>query len=44
VDSYTVQFYTDSDHSINANGAQSQVYDKMTKFVCKEFQLDCPSS
>ena len=41
VNSYTVQFYTDSDHNINANGAQTQVYEKLTIFLCNEYAMEC---
>ncbi|KAJ3318823.1 hypothetical protein HDV06_007004 [Boothiomyces sp. JEL0866] len=41
VDSYTVQYYTDSDHSMGANGAQMQVYKLLTTFICSNFQMEC---
>lgn len=36
---YTAQYYTDSDHSIYENGANSLVYGKMLTFLCDKWGL-----
>lgn len=41
VTDYTMQYYTDSDHSMGANGAQWAVYAKLEKYVCREFAMAC---
>ncbi|KAJ2998634.1 hypothetical protein HDV02_004264 [Globomyces sp. JEL0801] len=41
VGGYTVQYYTDSDHSMGANGARTAVYEMIEEFVCKGFNVDC---
>jgi dipeptidyl aminopeptidase len=41
VTSYTTQFYTDSDHGMNAGGARWAVFLKLETFICKEFGLTC---
>jgi dipeptidyl aminopeptidase/acylaminoacyl peptidase len=33
---YTVQYFTDSDHSISENGARTVVYDRIFQFLCRE--------
>jgi dipeptidyl aminopeptidase B len=38
---YSTFYFTDSDHSINANGARTAVYGRIFQFLCKEFQLVC---
>ncbi|KAJ3308689.1 hypothetical protein HDV04_000976 [Boothiomyces sp. JEL0838] len=41
VEGYTVQYYTDSDHSMGANGAQSQVFRLLTSYICFNFKMEC---
>lgn len=36
---HTVQYYTDSDHSISANGANRAVYQLLVDFVCGAFNV-----
>jgi dipeptidyl aminopeptidase/acylaminoacyl peptidase len=38
---YTTFYFTDSDHSITANGARNVVYARIFQFLCREFQLVC---
>jgi dipeptidyl aminopeptidase/acylaminoacyl peptidase len=40
-DQYRVQYFTDSDHSISANGAGTAVYGLIQKFLCDNFKVEC---
>lgn len=37
---YKVQFFTDSNHSMDANGALEQVFKLLEKFICTNFHVD----
>ena len=41
VTGYTLEYYTDSDHSMGANGAQQAIYNRIKTFVCESFNQAC---
>ncbi|KAH6561437.1 hypothetical protein BASA50_005658 [Batrachochytrium salamandrivorans] len=36
-----VQYYTDSDHSINDNGANPRVFNLLMSYACDAYKMDC---
>lgn len=41
VEDYQVQFYTDSDHSMNSSNARTEIYLLIQRYLCTAFKMSC---